>query len=63
MVEKFLKDEAGATGIEYGLLASLVFLAAVGAVQAFAGSAIDMLSSNSIAVTDATNNVAGGDND
>lgn len=38
----FLRDESGATAIEYGLIAALVCLAAVGALTAFADSAIAM---------------------
>ena len=35
---KFLKDESGATAIEYGLIAALVSVAAIGALQAMGGS-------------------------
>ena len=33
-------DEKGATAVEYGLILSLIFLAMVGAVQAFADGTI-----------------------
>ena len=34
----FFKDESGATAIEYGLIAALVSVAAIGALQAMGGS-------------------------
>ena len=33
MLEKFLADESGATAIEYGLIAALISIAAVAAMQ------------------------------
>ena len=38
----FLRDESGATAIEYGLIAALVCIAAIGAMNAFADSTIAM---------------------
>ncbi len=38
MVRSFLKDESGATAIEYGLIAALVALAGVAAFTALGGS-------------------------
>lgn len=38
MVRAFLKNESGATAIEYGLIAGLIFLAIVGAISATMGS-------------------------
>lgn len=35
---EFLEDESGATAIEYGLIAALVSVAAIGALQAMGGS-------------------------
>jgi pilus assembly protein Flp/PilA len=35
-------DDRAATAIEYGLIVSLIFLASVGAMQAFGASAMDM---------------------
>jgi pilus assembly protein Flp/PilA len=35
---RFLKDENGATAIEYGLIAALVAVGAIAAVTAFGGS-------------------------
>jgi pilus assembly protein Flp/PilA len=37
-----LKDDRGATAVEYGLILALVFLAMVAGVQAFASAAIEM---------------------
>ncbi len=34
----FVNDESGATAIEYGLIAALVSVAAIGALQAMGGS-------------------------
>lgn len=56
MVMDFLKDENGATAIEYGLIMALVFLAAVGAIQAFSDSLNGIFTANSTAV----DNVMGG---
>ena len=36
-IRKFFKDESGATAIEYGLIAALVAVAGVGALQAMGG--------------------------
>ena len=38
--KRFIKDESGATAIEYGLLAALLSILIVGGAQ-FAGGAID----------------------
>jgi pilus assembly protein Flp/PilA len=40
MIRKFLKDESGATAIEYGLIAALVAVAIIVALQAL-GSSLD----------------------
>ena len=37
-MRKFFKDETGATAIEYGLIAALISVAAVAALQAIGGS-------------------------
>ena len=36
MIARFIREEEGATAIEYGLIVSLIFLVIVNAVQAFA---------------------------
>ena len=33
LVSRFLKNESGATAIEYGLIAALISVAAIGAMQ------------------------------
>ncbi|MGQ0674937.1 MAG: Flp family type IVb pilin [Rhodospirillales bacterium] len=38
MFAKFLKDESGASAIEYGLIAGLISVAAIAAVTAMGGS-------------------------
>ena len=42
---KFLKDESGATAIEYGLIAALVSVAAIAALTALGSSLNTMFSS------------------
>ena len=42
LFNEFLKDESGATAIEYGLIAALVSVAAIGALQAMGGSLTTM---------------------
>ena len=37
-IRRFLRDESGATAVEYGLIAALVCLATVGAMMSFADS-------------------------
>lgn len=39
---QFLKDESGATAIEYGLIAGLVSVAAIGALQLMGTSLVDI---------------------
>ncbi len=41
-VKTFLKDENGATAIEYGLIAALVSVAAIAALQAMGGSLVNI---------------------
>ena len=42
LLRKFRKNESGATAIEYGLIAALVAVAAIGALSAMGGSLSDM---------------------
>ncbi|MEQ1500577.1 MAG: Flp family type IVb pilin [Myxococcota bacterium] len=42
---RFWIDERGATAIEYALIASLIFLAILGAVTLFATNAVNMWNS------------------
>ena len=44
LLKKFLRDESGATAIEYGLIAGLVSVAAIGALSAMGGSLDTMFS-------------------
>lgn len=50
----FIKDEDGATAIEYGLIAALVSVAAIGALTAMGGSLNTMFNSVSSALSTAT---------
>lgn len=54
MLKLFLHDKSGATAIEYGLIASLVFLACIAAFYAFGDSATGMFSYISDHITTAT---------
>jgi pilus assembly protein Flp/PilA len=54
MFIRFLKNESGATAIEYGLIASLVFLGCVTAFFSFGDSAMAMFNHISNTITDAT---------
>jgi pilus assembly protein Flp/PilA len=40
-VTRFLKDESGATAIEYGLIAALIAVVIIGALQAVGGKLND----------------------
>jgi pilus assembly protein Flp/PilA len=53
----FLKDEDGATAIEYGLIAALVSVAAIGALTAMGNSLSTMFSTVATALSTA---VSGG---
>lgn len=43
-IRHFLRDEQGATAIEYGLIAALVSVAAIGALTSLGGSLSDIFS-------------------
>ncbi|MBL6958054.1 MAG: Flp family type IVb pilin [Rhodospirillales bacterium] len=49
-ISKFLKDDSGATAIEYGLIAALVSVAAIGALTAMGGSLNEMFTAVSAAL-------------
>ena len=53
-LKRFLHDARGATAIEYGLIAGLIFLAIVASVNLFAASANTMFGTISAAVSSAT---------
>jgi pilus assembly protein Flp/PilA len=38
LVSRFLKDESGATAIEYGLIAALISVAVIGTYRSIGGS-------------------------
>jgi pilus assembly protein Flp/PilA len=42
MLSRFIEDESGATAIEYGLIAALIFLAIIVSLQATGGAVINM---------------------
>ena len=42
ILHSFAKDESGATAIEYGLIAALVSVAAIGALSAMGDSLVDI---------------------
>ncbi len=44
MIKRFLNDDSGATAIEYGLIAALVSVAAIGALTAMGDSLEAMFS-------------------
>ncbi len=51
ILKKIRKDESGATAIEYGLIAALVSVAAIGALTALGGSLTTMFTTVSNALT------------
>lgn len=53
-IRRFLKDDSGATAIEYGLIVGMIFLVIVGAVTLFATNATATFDRISEAVTDVT---------
>jgi len=59
-IRKLIKNEAGATAIEYGLIAALVSVAAVGALQAMGGSLNTMFSTVSTSLNTAVSGGTGG---
>ncbi len=50
ILNKVRKDESGATAIEYGLIAALVSVAAIGALTAMGGSLTSMFTTVSTAL-------------
>ena len=54
MLKKFLQDESGATAIEYGLIAALVSVAAIGALSAMGESLQTMFNTVSSHLQSAT---------
>lgn len=56
MLSRFIRDEGGATAIEYGLIAALLFLAVVGAITAYGQSFTNMYEKIRDATVAASNN-------
>ncbi len=54
VIRTFANDESGATAIEYGLIAALVSVAAIGALTALGGSLNTMFQTVSSTVSAAT---------
>jgi pilus assembly protein Flp/PilA len=50
---RLIKDDRGATAVEYGLILACVFLAMIGGVQAFAGATQSMWNNVSNEVSNA----------
>ncbi len=57
LISRFLKDDSGATAIEYGLIAALVSVAAIGALPAMGDSLSSLFDTVSTALSTA---VSGG---
>ncbi len=53
MLQKMLHDEQGATAVEYGLIAALIVIAMISAVQGLATSTSDMWTGVETKVSDA----------
>ena len=53
LLRRFLKDEDGATAIEYGLIAALIAVAVIGGVSAVGGSANTTFTTISTELNDA----------
>nr|WP_307349303.1 Flp family type IVb pilin [Caulobacter ginsengisoli] len=52
-MKSFWRDESGATAIEYGLIASLIFLVIVTSVTAFGNKTTDIMDRVSAAIAGA----------
>ena len=57
-IRHFVRDESGATAIEYGLIAALVSVAAIGALTALGDSLNQIFSFISTTLSTAANGVA-----
>lgn len=53
LLKNLIKDESGATAIEYGLIAALVSVAAIGALTAMGGSLTTMFTTVSTSLAGA----------
>ncbi len=59
MIKTFINDESGATAIEYGLIAALVSVAAVVALQGLGSSLQSMFTTVSTTLNTATTSASG----
>lgn len=59
-IKSFLYDESGATAIEYGLIAALVSVAAIAALQSLGGSLESIFNVVSTELGNAATNANGG---
>jgi pilus assembly protein Flp/PilA len=59
-IQNFVRDESGATAIEYGLIAALVSVAAIVALQALGGSLSTIFGVVSKNLSSAANKANGG---
>ena len=55
ILKKLRNDDLGTTAVEYGLIISLIFLAMMGGVKTFGGTAISMWNNISTTVEGARN--------
>ncbi len=60
VIRSVLRDESGATAIEYGLIAALVSVAAIGALTAMGGSLEQIFTSVSETLQSAVDSGTGG---
>ncbi|POF34441.1 Flp family type IVb pilin [Roseibium marinum] len=60
LLKRFVKDESGATAIEYGLIAGLLSIVIIGAVTLTGGSLTDVFTSISTQLDSAVATTGGG---
>ncbi|WP_292230670.1 Flp family type IVb pilin [Brevundimonas sp.] len=53
LIARLLRDDSGATAIEYGLICALIFLVIIGSVVAFGNAATTMFNTAITAIGDA----------
>ena len=58
-LRSFLKDESGATAIEYGLIAALVSVAAIGALTGLGNALVEIFGVVDTKLGDAANEATG----
>lgn len=55
-IARILRDDSGATAIEYGLICALIFLVILGSVVAFGNAATTVFNTAITAITEAISN-------